>query len=120
MTGGPSHERLAAAKMSAGLPRRGLKRRAAHLSAYLVLSPALATIRCVAGKETLARANRDKNDEFYTQLVDIEGLQHTEGRLTQPSRHVRHWQQHHHKFAAQHMEPRERDVDRLLERQLMR
>lgn len=26
----------------------------------------------VAGKEALTRANRDKNDEFYTQLVDIE------------------------------------------------
>ena len=26
----------------------------------------------MAGKEALVRANRAKNDEFYTQLVDIE------------------------------------------------
>ena len=26
----------------------------------------------MAGNETFARANRAKNDEFYTQLVDIE------------------------------------------------
>jgi hypothetical protein len=47
-------------------------RLAAHLSAYRLTSPALGTVECMAGKETLARANRDKNDEFYTQLVDIE------------------------------------------------
>jgi hypothetical protein len=26
----------------------------------------------MAGKESLARANRAKNDEFYTQLADVE------------------------------------------------
>lgn len=36
----------------------------------------------MAGKEALTRANRDKNDEFYTQLVDIEAeMRHYRGQF---------------------------------------
>lgn len=36
------------------------------------MSARVCTVWSVAGKESLVRANRAKNDEFYTQLVDVE------------------------------------------------